>query len=287
MNPKKLFTVITILLLLTNINQASYSQQDSDQKIITELDFSINKLIAIQKEIVHIHPFLKTFHPIAIVEEDHLFIFDYDSLDGKYQFQKKVPVPFPMPAGIMAAFPLSGYDNKPTCVVGRNIFDSFEGYVFIFHEFIHCSQALTCEYALKEKLNIARIAMQNQNYSWELNHPFPYEDSVFVKNYSGFLAALENNDQQKTKEFRSKLKNSLKEIDFEYLVWQEWKEGFARLIENKIRSKFSLKINNGGKEKPYNRVAFYYGGSNYINYITQKQNELFVNIEALFSFMFE
>lgn len=279
--------VKALIALFVIFYQPLFAQESVDQKIVAKLDSALFRLIDIQREIESIHPFLKRLHPVAFVEGDHLYIFDMDSVSRHYRFQKKEPVPFPMAKGIKASFPLSSYNYRPTCVVGSDIFDAQTGYIFVFHEFIHCQQALTCEYALKEKLNIARIAQEQKNYSWELNHPFPYHDTLFVDAYTGFLSALEKKDDSKIREYRFKLKNILKPIDIEYLVWQEWKEGFARFIENKIRQKYQLKVNHGGSQTPYSRVTFYYGGDRFIQYFIQQKNQSKPDVEALFRFLLD
>ena len=266
---KKIIPGVLFLTLLF-VCQYGYSGEVPDQTIISEVDTALHQLITMQKDIKDLHPFLNQFHPIAIVENDHLYIFDFDPLSKKYQYQKKEPVPFPMPEGIRASFPLSSYGGKPSCVVSRDIFESLNGYILIFHEFIHCSQANTCEYKLKERLKVARIAAENNDYSWEINHPFPYQDSAFVTDYSHFLDALNKNNHKEVIEYRTKLKRNLNQVDFEYMVWQEWKEGFARLIENKLQSKYGIEENQYGKEKPYSRITFYYGGANFIKYIVGK-----------------
>lgn len=139
--------IIPGLLFLTLLffYQFGYSEQNSDQTIISEVESALGRLITMQKDIKDIHPFLNQLHPIAIVEDDYLYIFDFDHLSRKYRYQKKEPVPFPMPKGIRASFPLSSYGGKPSCVVSRDIFKSLNGYILIFHEFIHCIQANTCE----------------------------------------------------------------------------------------------------------------------------------------------
>jgi hypothetical protein len=105
---KKVIPGVLFLTLLF-VCQYIYAEQDSDQTIISEVDTALLKLITMQKEIKGLHPFLNQLHPIAIVENDHLYIFDFDHLSKKYQYQKKEPVPFPMPEGIRASFPLSSY----------------------------------------------------------------------------------------------------------------------------------------------------------------------------------
>jgi len=182
------------------------------------------------QEIRDIHPYLMHLHPIAVVEGDALFIFDIDSLQQEYRFQRKERIPFPMAKGIRASFPLASYGGKPTCVVSREVFDSMKGYATIFHEFIHCTQYLTCENRLKQKLQITQAADRTKNYSWEINHPFPYQDSAFVKDYSSHLQALANHDSGTVLQMRRDLKQRLPQIDYEYMVWVEWKEGFARFV---------------------------------------------------------
>jgi hypothetical protein len=127
--------------------------------------------------------------------------------------------------------------------------------------------------------------MEANDYMWELNHNFPYQDSLFVAYYTQFLIALDNDEDIKIKDLRDQLKQYLKPVDYEYMVWQEWKEGFARLIENKIRTHLNLEENNYGCNKPYNRVSFYYGGAKLIEYLSKKNPELYLDIEMLFHHM--
>ena len=71
--------------------------------------------------------------------------------------------------------------------------------------------------------------------------------------------------------------------DYEYLVWQEWKEGFARYIENRIRARLGLDPNRFGAEEPYNRITFYVGGSDYISLLVEDRPELIQDPKALYS----
>jgi hypothetical protein len=54
------------------------------------------------------------------------------------------------------------------------------------------------------------------------------------------------------------------------MCWQEWKEGFARKIENDIRQRFKLELNNSGRFAPFDRIVFYYGGEQFIRYLELK-----------------
>lgn len=62
----------------------------------------------------------------------------------------------------------------------------------------------------------------------------------------------------------------------------QWKEGFARLIENRIRKKLELTENHGGIEQPFNRVTFYEGGARYISVLFKEDKDLEKDTEALF-----
>jgi len=264
---------------------AGLPQTTSEQSLIAAVDSGLTKLLFMHKTVRTLHPYLEPLHPIAIAEKDSLFIFDFDSSQASYRFVTKVPVPFPMPSKIRAAFPLSGYHGKPSCVVTRDVFDSPVGYALLFHEFVHCSQAATVEYALKNRLKVAQIAAQNHDYSWEITHPFPYQDSIFVRYYARFLQALARGDHVAVAQYRTRLRQHLSQVDFEYMVWQEWKEGFARLLENQIRSQAGLSRNESGKNTPFDRVTFYYGGAMFIDLLVEGEAALFQNADSLFSRM--
>jgi hypothetical protein len=240
-----------------------------------------------QTEVSFIHPALQNFYPIAIIQGDSLAIYDYSKEEHKYRFVKQAPVPFPMSEDIQASFPLSVYDNITSCVVGKKIFNSPKGYTIIMHEFVHCWQAGSVEMEIKSKLKIAQDAIIKQDYMWELNHLFPYSDSLFVIYYKNFIYALQNKDIDKAKSLRAKLKEHLNDIDFEYMVWEEWKEGTARYVENKIQSHFLIDNNTNGKSEPFNRVIFYYGGALWANALIETDENLLNDPMQLFNLMGE
>ena len=191
-----------------------------------------------------------------------------------------------MERGIRASFPLFSYGNRPTCIVSREVFDSTKGYATIFQEFIHCTQALTCENELKQELHVARSAVAARDYSWEINHRFPYNDTGFVEAYSRFLRAPGDRDARALLKSVRDLRHLLARDDYEYMVWVEWKEGFARYIENKIRLRYDLEQNSGGREQPFSRVSFYYGGETLIANIAAKRGGSVPDVGELFREMF-
>jgi hypothetical protein len=249
------------------------------------MDSSLKVLVDLQNKVADVHPCLKDFYPVAVPLGDSLLIFDYNSTNSKYSFIKETGQPFPLPEGIQASFPLSVYDNKPTCIVNPNTFGNPAGYSTILHEFIHCCQYSSAEPALKQSLEVYKAAMKNENYSWEITYPFPYDDSLFIGYYDHFKAALERNDIHSAKLYRNKLKAHLSSTDFEYLLWEEWKEGLARYVENQINSRMGIDINSYGKDKPYNRVSFYYSGELLITRLAEADPGLPGKMKTLFMTM--
>jgi hypothetical protein len=260
-------------------------QAEDKVEIAKKYDQGLQKIITLQKKIQNFHPFLKKSYPIAVVEGDDFLIYDFDLKKKQYVFVKAAQPAMIVPEGVRAAFPLEFYDNKMACIVSGDVFNDLSGYATIFHEFIHCGQMECCELKLKSKLKVAQEAMAKNDFMWELNHAFPYEDTVFSEVYTIFLDAASKKDLEGIFRCRTYLKEMLNEQDYEYMVWQEWKEGFARLIENKIRQKFDLKENHGGIDPPFSRVTFYEGGSLYIEALFGKDKTLKNDVEKLFDVM--
>ncbi|NJE25691.1 hypothetical protein E3E22_03450 [Thermococcus sp. MV5] len=242
----------------------------------------LQKIFEIQKEIMGIHPLLERVFPVVIAKAGHFLIFDVDSSERRYVFIKKEPSPVPLPEKLRAAFPLECYENRIACVVSEDAFQSLEGYVSIFHEFVHCYQWESCEQELRQNLTVAEKEVARGNYMWEINYPFPYSDPEFENTYFRFLDSLNTGDPEKVFKHREVLKQILSREDFEYMVWQEWKEGFARFIENKIRHRLALRENHNGIEKPLNRVLFYEGGARFIEFLCNQERELLTGIKAMF-----
>ncbi|MBN1875260.1 MAG: hypothetical protein JXA33_13615 [Anaerolineae bacterium] len=242
----------------------------------------LQQVVEIHTLIKDIHPGLYTMFPIALVENNQFYIFDISPSQQRYIPILQIPTPMPIPAGVRAAFPLECYNNRPACVVTGEVFDTLEGYVTIFHEFIHCYQWQMCESDLKQTLEVARVAQAENNFMWELNYPFPYSASGFIEGYTLFLDALTVNTPDAVSEYRASAKAVLQKCDYEYMIWQEWKEGFARFIENQIRNQLQLEENHNGKHLPFDRVVFYEGGAEFIRFLDQRQPDLVQNIKNLF-----
>ena len=117
---------------------------------------------------------------------------------------------------------------------------------------------------------------------WEIEHPFPYSNLDFVETYTALLHAVDANQGEEALRAHKKLRKFLQPPDFEYLIWQEWKEGFARLIENRLQWRFNLLENHFGRQQPYHRITFYEGGAGVIAALSQDKPELYHNLENLF-----
>jgi hypothetical protein len=211
-----------------------------------------------------------------------LLVYSPDEGSGTYVLSHTLPQPFPIPKGIRAAFPLEGLGGKPACVVTPEVFEEPDGLAFIFHEFVHCTQWGTCELKLKGSLGIYRKAVARNDGMWEIQHPFPYKDPGFETAYARMLAGLDGRDGEIVRVARADLRKLLKGEDHEYMVWQEWKEGWARYLENRIRERLGLRENTGGGKPPFTRVAFYHGGDRLIASILRSDPST-ADMEKMFS----
>lgn len=249
-----------------------------------EVTSKLQKLLELQSEIAHMHPSLERPYPVALASGGELTVYDVDPGEQCYRPAARLNFPIPLPDKVRAAFPLEDYDNRMVCVVTEDIFAEPGGYITIFHEFVHCYQFYTEEPQLKQTLPIARRAQQQGDFMWEINYPFPYSDKQFEERYSDFLHALvaEAAAAAAVETRRQAVQDVLSADDLDYLVWQEWKEGFARYIENKLQAHFGLPLNTRGTEAPFSRVTFYAGGAAYIQHIARREPEVITDLKALF-----
>ena len=242
-------------------------------------------LVQFQNEVAGFHPVFGCSYPMALVDNQQFLIYDRPDGTGNYTLMKTVPTPMPIPEGVLAAFPLAAYGGQTAAVVTNTVFDQPDGLVMILHEFVHCYQARTCLQDLREQLIICQEEEKRGHITWEIDHPFPYSDAAFVTAYTDFLQALERSDSEAVMRFRQDLREVLSNRDYEYMVWEEWTEGFARWKENRLREYVNLPRVDIGTILPYNRVTFYVGGAVYIDLLVQRDPELQFDFPALFKAM--
>ncbi|MBG0770378.1 MAG: hypothetical protein H0S82_01645 [Anaerolineaceae bacterium] len=248
------------------------------------MDFTtqLSRIVGLQKEVANLNPLFEQNYPVAVAVGGQFLIHEFDPQRGEYVLTKTAPVPFPIPDGVRAAFPLEGLEGRSAAVVTPDVFDSLKEQVLILHEFVHCYQHGTCEVVLKAQLEIARLAETEGHHTWELDTPFPYDSGVFTDLYTGYLSALKANDAVGARQAREKLYDALSPLDWEYMVWQEWKEGYARFVENQIQRRLELKVNTYGDQPPYNRITFYVGGAAYFDFLAQREPEALTDLPDLF-----
>jgi hypothetical protein len=259
--------------------------------VIQKYDAPLQRVFEVQARIVHLHPFLSELFPIAVVEGGTFHIFEPISGSGSYRFAVASPTPMPVPQGVRAAFPLEALDGAPACIVTGEVFDDLEGYVTIFHEFIHCHQWVRGEQELREDLPLARKAKEERDMMWEIAYPFPYDQESVVDTYRSWMTALELKDHhegtslERAHQRRQAFRQAVSELDWDYATWQEWKEGFARYLENLMRAELGLPRNEGGREGKMSRVTFYAGGALLVERLAEQAPELLVDLPALFQRM--
>jgi hypothetical protein len=243
------------------------------------------KFLDIKARVTCLHPLFLLDYPVVIVDNGFFNIYDVPSRGSEYQYIKSVPVEMPVPAQVRAAFPLTEYAGECCCVVSPDVFKTLDGYVSLLHECVHCYQYMTCETELKNMFEIAQKAQKDGNYMWEIDYPFPYNSTKFQEVYTKLLEIHQQSDETIVRNVRDSLFTGLGKMDREYMIWQEWKEGFARYLENKIRVRINLPENQNGKELPFDRVVFYTGGAAYIAYLQQKQPGIIEDIYSLYQYL--
>lgn len=247
---------------------------------------SLSKIFELHKKIKDIDESLTKLYPITIVKDEAFFVFDLDTSGEKYELKLEYPTPMKISNGILAAFALDFYNMKPSAIVSEEIFERLEGYVFIFHEFVHCFQWQECENEIRGSLEIEKKLKEEYNYMWEINHSFPYDNPVFIDKTIELVNYFNTKDYDSVLDYHKQMREYLSNIDFEYMIWQEWKEGFARYLENIIRVKLGIKINKNELQPPFDRVCFYEIGSRYIELLVNINTGLKNNIKDLYYKMF-
>lgn len=257
------------------------NKEEKNQFIIDTIA-KINKIFSIHEEVKNIDTSLSKLYTVAVVEEGYFFIFDLTNNGTSYEFKGEYKAPMIVSEKVLASFPLDFYNMKPAAVVSKDAFNTLEGYIFIFHEFVHCYQWEQGDSEIREELEIAKIAKAKKDFMWEINHPFPYEDNVFINETSKLEFGNKKLQFRDMVEYHMKMKKYLNTIDFEYMIWQEFKEGFARYIENLIRERFQVNLNYNKLEKPFSRISFYELGSRFISNILRENPEIKGNKKYIF-----
>ncbi|MBD3921403.1 hypothetical protein H8B09_21720 [Paenibacillus sp. PR3] len=248
----------------------------------------LQAIVELQAMIKGAHMLFDEHYPIAIYEPDNqILIYDFDKDADGYQLVGVEPDTMGLFSGVRAAFPLPCYDNRACVVVSGEVFDSIWEQVIVFHEMVHCYQFNTSELELRANLEIERTSVNTNNYYWELHYPFPYDDENVVALINQLLSKLAVSELDSVFEIRNELRRYLNTEQYEYMVWQEWKEGFARFVENKIKKQLNLEEQHAGSVIPYSRLTFYETGARLIECIINDYPECIRDSKKLFHIMME
>jgi len=243
------------------------------------LSEKLNYIFEFRKRIKDIHPLLDKCFPIVVSSYDKLDIYDIAD-EERYTLVKTEKNEFGHIPKIRASFPLESYGKRPVCIITEDVFDEPNGYAVVFHEFIHCQQYEICENRLKQRLSVYKQALLEKNYMWELNYNFPYNSEEFIS-----YCNTENNLLQFLTEKRKLIKDSLGSANYEYMTWQEWKEGFARYIETMIIEKTGNKVEQSDS-LCMSRVSLYKTGARLIGALKTRHSGCDENIENLFELIY-
>ncbi|MGB8960251.1 MAG: hypothetical protein WCC00_14680 [Candidatus Aminicenantales bacterium] len=277
----KKLSILLLLALSAQALGAAWGQEAKDP-VADKYAAPLKKIFDLAVRFAPLHPALGKVYPVAIVENKTFYIFEPVPGERVYRLAQTAPDSFNIPTGIRAAMPLAFWENRMACVVTGEIFSQPDGYVFIFHEFVHCAQWDCCEQKLKEGLSIFREAMKNKDYMWELQYPFPYSNPGFVKSYPALFRAWDGDDAAAAESLRAALRQELSPAEWDYLTWQEWKEGLARYLENRMREVVGLPENKGGENPPFSRVTFYRGGDKLIRFLERRRPGIVDDLETLY-----
>jgi hypothetical protein len=277
---KKMLIFLTVAFLVQTVGYVWGSP--AEDPVAQKYSAALAKIFDVQARIKGINRAFEKVYPVAIVENKTFYIFEPATQERVYRLVRTSPDTLNLAPGTLAAFPLPFWDNRMACVVTGKAFQESDTYAFLFHEFVHCGQWDCCDLKLKQRLSIFQTAMKNKDYMWELQYPFPYARPDFVKFHAELLAALDLGDASKVESLRSELKKSLSDEDWEYMTWEEWKEGLARYLENRVRSVLGLPENKGGESPPFDRVTFYRGGDKFIRFLERRHPGISNDMEKLY-----
>ncbi|MCK5036223.1 MAG: hypothetical protein KAS73_10050 [Candidatus Sabulitectum sp.] len=245
--------------------------------IIREIETALSPVLKKKQEACSMHSLFNYKYPIGIGVSDKLHIFREHS--GAYQYTTTVTLPMQVQEGTKAAFPVNEL-GECCCIITPGCLEESDCFATILHEFVHCYQSRTCEDKLKAKLGIYQQAVIVQDYMWEIDHPFPYENPDYLK----LLQNITGYDFDQIMDALSMLSEKLESFDCEYMIWQIWKEGFARYIENRILRMNAMEENNNGSdpESP-DRTSLYFIGNKFWTQLKLRNQSLVHDIEKGFT----
>jgi len=191
----------------------------------------------------------KTPFVIILITDEHEFLInhpypskDFKSIGKDNKLGSDIYVrPQQFNKRFLATFPAV---NGVNCVVigtpENTGLNSTQWIITLLHEHFHQYQYTSPNYH-QDALALG-ISGGDETGMWQLNYPFPYEDSTVVSKYSAYTKQLAKTVQhldcdtfrehyKRLQKAHSEFKAELKENDYKYLAFQWYQEGVARYTE--------------------------------------------------------
>jgi len=246
----------------------------------------MDNVIKMHDKVKTVHVSLEKLYPITVIHNGYFYIFDKNEAGNKYEFKRKVETSVVVSGEILTAFVLDFYDLKPSVVISENMIGNLGNDILVLHEFVHCFQLENGAIEIKNGLSIQRQEMAKSNYTWEIDFSFPYSNKFFINKTEELARDFANGNYESVEVYRNCMRAYLHKDEYEYMIWQQWKEGFSRHVENLIRKELGLRLNGNILIQPFSRVHFYEIGNKYIEMLIKKDKGLDENIVKIFNKMF-
>jgi hypothetical protein len=259
-------------------------EENKEPDIKWQVDFMYN-IIKMHNRVKNIHVSLEKLYPITVIDDGWFYVFDKNENGDKYEFMRKVKTSVVVASDILTAFHLNFYDMKPSVVISKNMLGNPGNYILVLHEFVHCFQLENGAVEIRNGLSIQKQIIAN-NYNWEVDFPFPFKNQFFVDKTVELAGCFAKGNYDYAEVYRNCMRAYLHKAEYEFMIWQEWKEGFARYVENLIRKELKLQLNGNILIPPFGKVHFYEIGSKFIETLVEKEKGFNDNIVKLFHRMF-
>ena len=151
----------------------------------------LDKLLELQASVESLNPLFTHHYPVAIAVDGQFLIYDMDPQGEYYILVKQAPVPFPIPDGIRAAFPLAEYDGKgPQRWLPRTRLTPSERWSSSCMSLCIATRTQPARTRSRVSLKSPGLPRKKVTAPGNWNFPFPYESEAFTLHYQALLAGL-------------------------------------------------------------------------------------------------
>lgn len=198
----------------------------------------LSELHTLQLRVQSVHALLEADYLLGIGIEDRLQI--YRRTHAGYSFVDEYRVAMLIPESTCAAFPVPQVNDAVAVLTDVTLNERY-GLISALHEFVHCFQYRECEDECRRQLPAAWEARKES--MWEIQYGMDYENLQLRK----LVYDLGRGAKRGVLDQLKRLLRELGDTDQQYFLWQVWKEGFARYVENRVRSVLHVRENTEGR----------------------------------------